>query len=529
MIRLFLPVYLLVIACALAVVFAIQPLTDVLLQERLHALYERATRGMFYLLNEDLRGVPHGEQAIYLDQYNRNHPGYPIIVLSKDEQLLDEEDWQALYSGKMRTVVVDGAHFHFRWIESSRLAVGFTFEDKEQEQRAQDGIQTFDLLMRYLRKFPKEHWPEELEQLNQHMGIPMKLVRLGELDLDQQNLQHLQRNEIVGTVTGNGVAHYYGPVPDSDWVISVGPLDPPITQFSFVSFVVLGIMAVLGLGLVVWSKPLWNSIRELKQTSTRLGNGEMEARANVSPRSALGDLGKQFNSMADRIQQLVKGHRDLTNAVSHELRTPIARMRFGMEMMATAEKEADRLRYREGLHADIDDLEALVDEILTYARFERNAPPEPFESVAFRPWFDQVMANARRFCGTVELSHRYDGVSPDIHLKIRPRTLRRALENVLRNACGFAEQTVAVQVQISVGKLSLMVDDDGPGIPEDKRVAVFEVFSRLDQNRKTGRHGHGLGLPITRRCMESMYGSVKLADAPGSGARVILEFPIFND
>jgi signal transduction histidine kinase len=144
-------------------------------------------------------------------------------------------------------------------------------------------------------------------------------------------------------------------------------------------------MSTLAIALFFWAYPLWRDIRALASLTDTLGEGSMESRLQLPRRSALYALSQQFNAMAERIQQLINGHRDLTNAVSHELRTPLARMRFGLEMLEQNASTGKNQRYMKGLYQDIDELEELVGQLLTYARFERNAPMGKQESIVLIP------------------------------------------------------------------------------------------------------------------------------------------------
>jgi signal transduction histidine kinase len=99
--------------------------------------------------------------------------------------------------------------------------------------------------------------------------------------------------------------------------------------------------------------------------------------------------------MADRIQSLISSHKELTNAVSHELRTPIARLRFGMEMLQDSTREEDRARFMASMNSDIDELDQLVAELLTYARFDRDRPELEFKRQEILPWLDGVIRQAR--------------------------------------------------------------------------------------------------------------------------------------
>jgi signal transduction histidine kinase len=106
----------------------------------------------------------------------------------------------------------------------------------------------------------------------------------------------------------------------------------------------------------------------LEQGANAIGQGRLDARVTVSTRSAIRGVADTFNGMAQRVQELLRAQKETTDAVSHELRTPISRMRFGMEMLERTTVTEDRERYLRTIRGSLDELEALVDESLTYSR-----------------------------------------------------------------------------------------------------------------------------------------------------------------
>jgi signal transduction histidine kinase len=147
----------------------------------------------------------------------------------------------------------------------------------------------------------------------------------------------------------------------------------------------LGIIVLVLLALLValavnaWIRLVWRDLSRFDRTANAFGGGDFEARLSVWRSSGLSRLAESFNGMAARIQGLMRSRKVLTNAGSHELRTPIARPRFGIDMLADSTDETSRRRFLGGMKADVDDLDALVSELLTFARFNREAPKLEFQ------------------------------------------------------------------------------------------------------------------------------------------------------
>ena len=141
--------------------------------------------------------------------------------------------------------------------------------------------------------------------------------------------------------------------------------------------------------LVAW--PYAKKLRCISIAAESFGNGKLDARAKLPPRSSLAHLANAFNSMADRIQELIRSHKELTHAVSHELRTPLARLRFSMEMIASVDESDKRDKHLEGMRRDVDELDLLVSELLTYAKLDKSYRPR-MEQMDLGPWLTDLAA-----------------------------------------------------------------------------------------------------------------------------------------
>ncbi len=228
--------------------------------------------------------------------------------------------------------------------------------------------------------------------------------------------------------------------------------------------------------------------------------------------------------MADRIQSLISSHKELTNAVSHELRTPIARLRFGMEMLQDSTKEQDKSRFMKSMNEDIDELDQLVAEILTYARFDRDRPELEFQRQEIHPWLCEVIRQATT--GKDELSIEFEITGKDFkYARFDPLLLARALGNLLQNAKRYAQAEIKVVFSRDNGYFQLSVEDDGDGIAEEFREQIFDAFNRLDASRDRGTGGYGLGLSIVQRISQWHGGEITVTDSPLGGASFVIRWP----
>jgi two-component system sensor histidine kinase RstB len=265
-------------------------------------------------------------------------------------------------------------------------------------------------------------------------------------------------------------------------------------------------------------------LQRLGRAVEQVGRGNLDVKVEVKSSDAIGQLAATFNGMTEHIRRLIESQREMTRAVSHELRTPVARLRFGMEILADTPDENVRHQKLDELDRDIDQLNELIDEILTFARLEEGSPAIEFEDI-------DVVALLER------LQSELIPISQDIAIELDPQVLadlapedaiaegseryiHRIVQNLVTNALRYAKSRVVLRYR-SDGELACIeVEDDGPGIPEADRERIFLPFSRLDDSRqRPGRGGgYGLGLSIVQRIADWHGGTVAILDGAEGGA-----------
>ena len=239
-------------------------------------------------------------------------------------------------------------------------------------------------------------------------------------------------------------------------------------------------------------------------------------------------LALSFNGMAEHIKRLIEAQRELTRAVSHELRTPVARVRFGVEMLADTDDYESRLEQQLMIDKDIEALNTLIDEILTYAKLEQGTPSLNFEEVALYKLVRQVAEETR----SLGLEPQVLTLEPDHELLVSAEKLylHRVMQNLAGNAMRYANRKIRISGGVENGKAYICVEDDGPGIPEKDREKIFEPFSRLDDSRTRAAGsagGYGLGLSIVSRIAFWFGGHISVDQSPDlGGARFKMSWPV---
>ena len=271
--------------------------------------------------------------------------------------------------------------------------------------------------------------------------------------------------------------------------------------------------------------PIGRRLRKLQRATRRLRDGDLGARAEIDGGGAIADLGENINHMAAEIQRLLENQKQLLQAVSHEFRTPTARIRFALEMLDTADSEQDRVKRLEDIDQNLVELDSLVDELLTYVRFDGASPDLRTEAIDVRPVLDEIVASAAVLGDSVDVSVVSHDDSP-VEVVANRRYFRRVVENLVRNAIRHANSKVTVEYQNVGSAVLLLVHDDGAGVPKEHRNRVWEPFARLDDSRNRDSGGFGLGLAIVQRIITWHGGDARVEDSKLGGAMFVTTWPV---
>ena len=295
----------------------------------------------------------------------------------------------------------------------------------------------------------------------------------------------------------------------------------------FTSFVrpeqALLIFAVLVFLCYAFARHLTNPVRQLQQAVDRFGRGDLTARVGLQRRDELGQLARTFDQMAGRTQTLLTAERRLLLDISHELRSPLARLSVAVELARSGDDAESHLNR---IQKEADRLNSLVGELLQVTRAEGDPSQRKLDPVRL----DMLVAEVVDDC-TIEAEAR------GCHVQLTEKNaailagdaelLRRAVENVVRNAIRYspAGTTVAVSIDSSPDQVAVTVRDFGPGVPEEALTRIFDPFYRVGTDRNRNSGGVGLGLAIARRAVELHKGRLWAVNA-APGLEVKMEMPV---
>lgn len=521
--RLFIKLYSILVLAVVVYFIVIANLGNIL-QGTLERYFSDLSKGTFFLIENRLNDIPQKQWPALVDQVNQGE-GFSIQLLAAESLTLAPSEKDRLNKGSMVISEVYGASYSYKRIANSGWVLEFPFEQSSYRENQYLSNSTFNLIEMSLREQPQNNWPSTMAKLSHHFSFPVTLLLQEQIELPAPLQKSLLNGEIVWQdIEKKDKDFLYRHLSESPYVIKIGPFDEPLTLNYLQTILMLVLALLVALAVLFWVYPLWRDLRQLGVTAEAFGQGDFSVRAPLPRRSVLHRLAKTFNSMAQRIQRLIFSHKELTNAVSHELRTPIARLRFGMEMLDSSTDEVARARYIQGMNADIDELDQLVAELLTYARFDREKPTLKFQRQKIEPWLVEVIRQAKIGKNSLFIDYKIEGKEL-VYARFEPRLLARMLGNLLQNAQRYAQKKTLVVFTHSKGYYQISVDDDGSGIPENERQRVFEAFTRLDESRDRETGGYGLGLAIVQRISQWHGGQASVENSPLGGARFIIRWP----
>lgn len=283
-----------------------------------------------------------------------------------------------------------------------------------------------------------------------------------------------------------------------------------ISGYRFLLWMVGSSFALLTVAVVFMRNQI-RPIRRLAAAAELFGKGR-DIPPSFRPQGAreVRQAAQAFLSMQERIRRQIDQRTAMLSGVSHDLRTPLTRMKLQVSFLEDCPDVA-------ALKTDIAAMERMIDAYLDFARGEGG---EPFSATDVSGMIHRVSDMARRQGAVIEVE-----ASGDLVIQARPVALERCVSNIVQNACKFAK-SVKIHAARRGEQVEIIVDDDGPGIPADKREDVFKPFVRLEPSRNAATGGMGLGLSIAQDIVHAHGGEIVLGDSLMGGLRVSVTLPV---
>lgn len=252
------------------------------------------------------------------------------------------------------------------------------------------------------------------------------------------------------------------------------------------------------------------AIADLAQTAENFGKGIDDDGFKPYGSSEVRKAGYAFVKMKERILRQIMERTQMLAGISHDLRTPLTRMKLTAAMMENSQDQKDFL-------ADIDEMEKMLNGYLAFVRGEGD------EAAVYVNVNELVRGIVSRFASQ-HIKIKFFAAENTVEIRAKEQALRRAVTNIVANASRYGKK-IEVRVEQGTKEVRIIVDDNGPGIPQDKREAVFRAFYRIENSRNKETGGIGLGLAITKDIITAHGGHIVLEDGPLGGLRVVIKLP----
>ncbi len=280
------------------------------------------------------------------------------------------------------------------------------------------------------------------------------------------------------------------------------------TTYVFVIWMIGTSMILFGIATIFMRNQV-KPIQRLSKAADNFGKGREVGFFKPEGAIEVRQASQAFIAMQERISRQINQRTDMLAGVSHDLRTPLTRMKLQLALLGDV-KGADDLKN------DIIEMEYMLEEYLAFARGEGTEKPVETNLNAL---LQEAANQADRKGALVDLH-----IEELIIIPLRPNAFRRSVTNLIENALRFGEH-IAIRAGRRGDLVEINIDDDGPGVPEDKRDEVFKPFVRLESSRNRDTGGVGLGLSIVRDVVRGHGGEVKLESSPMGGLRATILIP----
>ena len=258
---------------------------------------------------------------------------------------------------------------------------------------------------------------------------------------------------------------------------------------------------------LVFLKNQTRPLVKLAKAAERFGKGDYVNDFRPSGAQEIRKAAYEFDRMAKRINRHLNQRSEMLSGISHDLRTPLTRLKLQIEMLN--QKEVSK-----SMSKDIDEMESMLNDYLEFAKTQAQ---ESTKEINLKKLFDELENDLNK--NNLKIS-----LAETIILKGRPLALKRSFENIIQNGLMYGTN-VNVNVSKVNKRIIIMIEDDGPGIPEDQYKNVFKPFFRLDKSRSLNQSGVGLGLAIVEDIINSHGGNIQMGKSKNNGLQVKVSLP----
>ncbi|WP_104401761.1 ATP-binding protein [Vibrio penaeicida] len=485
--------------------------------------YQNIYGPTLYTLQEDLNALPAENWSQYIEDLQPHFGVNLKIVGIADFPLNDTNLTSRLEAGEIVYHVSDPPALLMR-VNKSDQAIYFATDLASYDHGRIQAQGPLFILTREVKKIPKDQREAELRNLIQEMPVLASIESLDSLEISKENKDSLLSGEITSELSEEGELILFSQIEGKD-ILRVMDNQSGTIQIQFLGAIIMAIMLCIAAVIVLWAIPLWRDLKRLVATANQYGKGDLQARAKTSRMSVVAQLSASFNNMADSVEKLILGHRELTNAIAHDLRTPLYRLRFAFEMLNDDITKEQREKYNNIVEKSIDDLDHLINQTLILSRYSRRVPnAKQIVPCVLEPILRAEIHHFQLEHSDLQVEFNCSSLLEEEEIMVDQRAMVRAMNNLLSNAARFAKSTIVVTLERHPKTWQLTIEDDGVGIPLELWDSIFDPFTQVDNEERDTTTGHGLGLAIVKQIAIWHEGDVHISQSSLGGAKFTLSW-----
>ena len=397
-------------------------------------------------------------------------------------------------------------------------------ESEDSESQQLHHLEQVAKILPLLQEQQSESKESIISKLSKSLDVQIEAFPMSDFYWLEDQKEKLMSGQVLRNYNEQNNVIFYVKFLESASVFQLGPfnqhasLETPYQHFKwlflFVSYLLLG--GVIGL----WTRPLWRDLKQLNNMASEIANGKLDVTVYANKHSPIQQIVITFKDMAHRIIRLLSDQKQLVNAVSHELRTPLSRLRFSLAMLEGANEEQCKEMVQ-----DVSEIEALIDEMLGYARLENINQDIKKSSVELT---SLISSQINKLVRISNISISWKKPEP-CYYNCNEHLLERAIQNLSTNALRYAKGNIEISLVNTTHNIKIIIEDDGQGINEEDRDKIFEPFFRSEshRNRTENQHkgGYGLGLAIVQRICDWHKATCTLSTSKLGGCKFIINLP----
>jgi signal transduction histidine kinase len=371
------------------------------------------------------------------------------------------------------------------------------------------------------RAKPQQQWQNLAYQLQTETTTGVNIFQITSEAVPQSVLQQLKDPINADGFIDPETPYIYYPLGDSH-ILEIGPVQYERWLFYISEWMLILASVMIGLLALFTLFRYQNRCLAQAQQLLHIDSSHVRYPLTLSKLSdAIRDTFDSFDDETREYKERLLNQQDLLHGVAHEFRSPMARIQFALDLLEHSEVSQQKI-LKNQIVQNLDELDNLVKELLSYSRFRTQQVPLNIDKVNIGKMVEECFAELKDFYSKIAYELTID-INPEI--EVDSNLFKRALKNVIRNGARYASTKLVIDIDSFHGHTRIMVEDDGPGIPPGKADRIFEPFTRLDASRSRDSGGNGLGLAIVKAILDKHHATITVGSSKLGGAAFTILLP----